>query len=405
MSNSNKHIAIIDDGINQNLYKTGELKHNIEITPELKICERVGYDPFLPSHGTTCAAIIKKYSPDAVLSSIKILGDESRKGMKAQLVKALEWCADSGIQLVNMSLGTVDYRDFIEVEKTVKYAADNGVIIVAACNNQNIFTCPASLENVIGVKRDDMGILKQREYVYNLFSHDGVEITACGKHHLIKYNGESKITTVCNSFSAPAVTSVVWDIIKNNDGIRLNELKKELICRSAASSNIKVNECFQNSNIFSDKCIDIPVVEVYNYYGKKMDCFMFKLADMFRADGYNAVSVVDETRENVCNGRISLKNFIDEKKPLQEILRILIDIYAPHIIVLPARLKDNCARCKEKTDNNFEADLIIIIHEDLSIEIKTDETAEIEIFDLNKTKIEDIYSYIVGLFGTSEGRE
>ena len=43
----NKHqITIIDHGINKNLYATGELKHNLHITTELDICERVGYNPF-----------------------------------------------------------------------------------------------------------------------------------------------------------------------------------------------------------------------------------------------------------------------------------------------------------------------------------------------------------------------
>lgn len=35
------HIAIIDDGVNEKLYKTGELKYNIEITPELHVSERL----------------------------------------------------------------------------------------------------------------------------------------------------------------------------------------------------------------------------------------------------------------------------------------------------------------------------------------------------------------------------
>ncbi len=112
-------MAIIDDGINQNLYlyTIGELYHNIKITPELHIKERGDYDPFLPSHGTTCAAITKKYASDAVMSSVKILNDDSHMGMKTQLIKALEWCVENNIRLINLSIRTIDYKDFIEVEK------------------------------------------------------------------------------------------------------------------------------------------------------------------------------------------------------------------------------------------------------------------------------------------------
>ena len=110
------NVAIIDDGINQNLYAIGKLNHNIQITHELHIHERVEYDPFLPSHGTTCAAVIKKYALDAILSSVKILNDDSNKGMKTQLIRALEWCVENDIRLVNLSLGTIDYKDFNEVQ-------------------------------------------------------------------------------------------------------------------------------------------------------------------------------------------------------------------------------------------------------------------------------------------------
>ena len=105
------NIAVVDDGINENRYKTGKLIHNIEITRDLKVKPRQGYDTFAPSHGTTCAAIIKKAVPDALLSSLKILSDINRKGIRAQLVKAIEWCADNNINLINLSAGTIDYRD------------------------------------------------------------------------------------------------------------------------------------------------------------------------------------------------------------------------------------------------------------------------------------------------------
>ncbi len=38
--NDQINIAIIDDGVNENLYNTGVLKYNIEITPNLMIRER-----------------------------------------------------------------------------------------------------------------------------------------------------------------------------------------------------------------------------------------------------------------------------------------------------------------------------------------------------------------------------
>ncbi len=61
--NDQINIAIIDDGVNENLYNTGVLKYNIEITPNLMIRERKKYDRYKSSHGTICAAIIKNICP------------------------------------------------------------------------------------------------------------------------------------------------------------------------------------------------------------------------------------------------------------------------------------------------------------------------------------------------------
>jgi subtilisin family serine protease len=199
------HVAVIDDGINEKLYNTGCLLHNIEITNELEIWERADYDPYSPSHGTTCAAIIRRYSPDTVLSSIKILSDISQHGMREQLLKALDWCIANNVRLVNLSLGTIDYRDFDAIRAAINNAYKKGVLIIAACNNKNVFTYPAALSNVLGVKCYKNGAhyhenLKLQTkssklgHSYNSYALDGIEITATSEHNLTQYNGEESYT-------------------------------------------------------------------------------------------------------------------------------------------------------------------------------------------------------------------
>lgn len=220
-------IAVVDDGINEKLYNTGLLTHNIEITPGLDVLERVAYDPYLPSHGTTCAAIIKKYAPCATFSSVKILNDQAT-GLRKQLIRAIQWCVENGIRLVNLSLGTISYRDFAEIRKAVNDAYNHGLIIVAACDNREIFTCPASLSNVIGVKCDQTGHLKKGEYAYNHYALDGVEITARGRHTLLKDTGKKRITNPSNSFAAPFVTALAHDLMIKSPGISLPSIKDKL---------------------------------------------------------------------------------------------------------------------------------------------------------------------------------
>ncbi len=423
-----ENVAIIDDGINQNLYDIGELKHNIQITPEIHIQERVNYDPFLPSHGTTCAAIIKKYAPDAVLSSVKILNDDSCKGMKTQLIRALEWCVENDIRLVNLSLGTIDYKDFIEVEKAVKYASENGVIIVAACNNRNIFTCPASLDNVIGVKCDTSGKLKETEYIYNSFPLDGIDVTACGIHDLVKYSGESKITSACNSFATPAITALVYNIIKNNPNIGLYGLKEVLKQNSAdakqiegSSYIIKKTQKINDFNNYINKSIEIPIIEVYNNYGNKINEFYKNLTGKFRADGYNAICIcAEDDDKDLCNGLIPIySNLINGKTVLDtnifiKHIKMICTIYDPDIIIVPIDMTNDNQYTQLAIESDLEADVKININEDLDIEVistnendenyQTNKYNETKTFTLNEQQIDDLYNYILSLFETNEER-
>lgn len=401
------HIAIIDDGVSEKLYKIGKLKHNIQVTSELKICERVDYDPFMPSHGTTCAAIINKYAPETVLSSIKILDGESHTGMKAQLIKALKWCADNGIRLVNLSLGTIDYRDFNEIRESVSYAREKGVVIVAACNNRNIFTCPASLGDVIGVRCDCQDKLGEKEYIYNQKAPDGIEITANGCHKLEKSNGESKTTSMCNSYAAPLITALVYEIIRNNPDILLPDIREKLRKASILTDRIEMEKslpCNHTSYSMVDRNMDAPVIALYNYCGKESEYLGRKLTDAFRKDGYNAINISEgKTGQDYCAGYINISSFIENKgDSLNGAIQRIFNVFDPDIMLVSVDManqhKQNCINDME---SNFETDININVYENLKIEIKS--SNEARTFALQgDLEIDGLYSYITGLFAKHE---
>ncbi len=108
------------------------------------------------------------------------------------------------------------------------YAVQKGVIIVAACNNKNVYTYPASLSNVIGVKCDPEEQLKEGQYRYNPYPLDGIEITACSSHLIVKYDGIGKTTSCCNSFATPMITAIVYNILLKNSSLSLEEVKNRL---------------------------------------------------------------------------------------------------------------------------------------------------------------------------------
>ncbi|SHK27014.1 Subtilase family protein [Clostridium cavendishii DSM 21758] len=232
MKNNKVHIAIIDDGVNETFYEEIILEKNIEINSELKVIERIQYDKYAYSHGSTCAAIIKKYAPNSTISSIKILNEATKLGNKAQLIKAIDYCIDNNIRLINLSLGTINFRDFDLIKKTVMKAYKHGVIIVAACNNMNVFTYPASLSMVLGVRCYYDINIQPHKYYYMPYSFDGIEIVANGVHSLKTISGEVRESSCCNSFAAPLITAEVAKIIEENKDLELFNIKRELYKRS-----------------------------------------------------------------------------------------------------------------------------------------------------------------------------
>jgi hypothetical protein len=236
------HIAVIDDGINYECYRTGNLIYDIEVSTELMITERKPYDPHMHSHGTTCAAIIKKYFPEAKFSSIKILEINSGKCIQKQLISAIEWCIDQGIYLINISLGSTDYRDYEEIRKCINKAAGAGITIVAAGSNKNIVTYPASLSNVIGVKCDNTNQTKGESIAYFLLPLHGIDFMVSGKHRLVDENGNDELTQPSNSFAAPYVTALAAKILKEESGLNIDEVKYK-ICQMSNKKD-ELNSAF-----------------------------------------------------------------------------------------------------------------------------------------------------------------
>lgn len=250
-------IAIIDDGIRTKSIEREKINYSIEITDDLEIGERYIDDGTEASHGTNCANIIYSKFPDCGFVSIKIL-NENAQGLSLQLVKALEWCILNKVRLINMSLGTVNFKDYGPVRKIVNKAHQNGIIIIAASHNNGMFTLPASLENVIGVKCDKNNILAGDNFIFHHAPVDGVNITT-SPHHEIIHNGVSEYKfNESNSFGAPKITALVYGMISENPGISFFGIKQELWKRSKKQIP-KIDFSFTRRIDWADNCMLIEI--------------------------------------------------------------------------------------------------------------------------------------------------
>ena len=132
-------IAIIDSGIHPGHPHVGEIAGGVEISltgEGTDAIDRLG-------HGTAVAGAIREKMPDAELYAVKVF-DRSLRTNAGVILRALAWCREHGMDVVNLSLGTgnPDRRlAFVE--------AIGGLLVVGAAS-----ALPGSLPGAIGVGPD-----------------------------------------------------------------------------------------------------------------------------------------------------------------------------------------------------------------------------------------------------------
>lgn len=118
------------------------------------------------------------------------------------------------------------------IRRQINEMTAKGIVIVAACNNRNIVTYPASMFSVIGVKAD--ASLKDDEYGYEQDCLDGIPFSASSRHLLRKEGGKNPFyfSPIANSYAAPVVTAAVCNLLLESPFIDMQDLFFRLYQRS-----------------------------------------------------------------------------------------------------------------------------------------------------------------------------
>lgn len=347
-----KHVVVIDDGINEGYYPCGDLLYNMEIGSDGTLLTRTGYDPYRVSHGTNCAGIIRKYAPGAVLSSVKIISDDRSTTSKKLLLQALTWCLSIPADLIHMSLGTRCFADFDEIAGIVGKLAERGTLLVAACDNLNRVSCPASLNTVIGVKCDEEGLLQDEQHFFHSKPYDGIEITARGGHSLVNFRGETSMTSVCNSYAAPYVSALLCRFMQNNPKLSLEEARRLLDAAGLRQS----------------ERVPVPVdppplsVPILGVLGEADAAHLWgmRLGRLFREDGYcSAVVSASALADDPCGGIVSLPYHQAEEDRL---LQAVVAAYDPDVILLCLGEGTPDRAFTREVEERYGLDIKIAIH-------------------------------------------
>lgn len=143
-------IAHIDSGINEWHPHAGKIAGGVafHVSGDGRIYLTGDYADQL-GHGTAVAGVIKEQAPEAELWSLKIFHDSLTTHIEV-LCTAMEWCLEARMDIVNLSLGV--RKDVAEFQQICRQAAENGVMIVAACDEANGLVWPGFYDSVLGVK-------------------------------------------------------------------------------------------------------------------------------------------------------------------------------------------------------------------------------------------------------------
>ena len=143
-------VAIVDSGVHASHPHVGGIAGGIAIddhgTLHDDIVDRLG-------HGTAVSAAIREKAADAELFAVKVF-DHSLSTSIASLVDGIDWAAQHGMHIVNLSLGTPRREHEPALAAAVERAARANMLVVAARQDAGQAWLPGSLAGVLPVEID-----------------------------------------------------------------------------------------------------------------------------------------------------------------------------------------------------------------------------------------------------------
>jgi subtilisin family serine protease len=144
-------VAIVDSGVHvHHPHIEGRIAGGVAIDDQGR--EHADYVDRL-GHGTAVAAAIREKAPDAELYAVKVF-DRTLSTSMTGLVAGIDWAIRSGMDVVNLSLGTARVEHEPALAAVVARANVRGAIIVAARDDGDVRWLPGSLRGVVPVQLD-----------------------------------------------------------------------------------------------------------------------------------------------------------------------------------------------------------------------------------------------------------
>ncbi|MDE0393833.1 MAG: S8 family serine peptidase [Gammaproteobacteria bacterium] len=143
-------VAVVDSGVHGGHPHVGGVAGGIHIAPDgaekRDFTDRIG-------HGTAVAAAIREKAPDAEIWAVRVFGTRLSTTAFA-LVRAIEWAAGRGVDLINLSLGTQRPKHRGAMAAVVAKAVGRGSLVVSPAVHDGRVWLPGCLPGTAGVELD-----------------------------------------------------------------------------------------------------------------------------------------------------------------------------------------------------------------------------------------------------------
>jgi len=144
-------VGVIDSGVHAGHPHIGRLAGGVSINPDGQIRLKAYED--LLGHGTAVMAAIQEKAPAADYFAIQVFHNSLRTST-ASLLRAIEWCMEHRMDVVNLSLGSLNSAHAKWFEESAERAAEAGTLLVAAREANEQLCYPGCLPSVFSVGLD-----------------------------------------------------------------------------------------------------------------------------------------------------------------------------------------------------------------------------------------------------------